>query len=63
LVTLGEMSSQEIATQLNITVNSTTTNLSVLRRRGLVRVLQDRRGRLGGSVWDAYDAVKQKYRR
>lgn len=61
LIILGELTSQQIAVQLSITVDKATTNLSVLRSRGLIQTLQDRKGRLGGSLWEVYPVVKNKW--
>jgi hypothetical protein len=63
LITLGELTSQQIAVQLSITVDKATTNLSVLRSRGLIHALEDRKGRLGGSVWGVYPVVRTKWER
>lgn len=63
LIILGELTSQQIAVQLSITVDKATTNLSVLRSRGLIQTLQDRKGRLGGSLWEVYPVVKKKWYR
>lgn len=63
LITLGELTSQQIAVQLSITVDKATTNLSVLRSRGLIQALEDRKGRLGGSVWEVYPVVRNKWER
>lgn len=61
LITLGNMNSRQIAKSLQISVDKATTNLSVLRRRGLVEVLEDRKGRIGGSVWSVFAPVIAKF--
>jgi transcription initiation factor IIE alpha subunit len=63
MITLGDLTSQQIAVQLSITVDKATTNLSVLRSRGLIHTLEDRKGRLGGSLWEVYPVVKKKWNR
>lgn len=63
LVALGQLSSGQIALQLSISVDKASTNLSVLRKRGLVEVVTDRKGQAGGSLWSAYPIVIQKYHR
>lgn len=61
LVGLGDLTSQQIARQLSITVDKATTNLSILRKRGLITALVDRKGRLGGSLWAAHKVVITKW--
>jgi len=61
LVALGDKNSQEIAVALDITCDKATTNLSVLRSRGLVQVVSERKGQLGGSLWTTYPAVKNRF--
>ena len=61
LVTFTELDSQQIATRLQISVDKATTNLSVLRSRGLVRTVINRRGKSGGSLWEVTPDVKQYY--
>jgi len=61
LVGLGDLTSQQIARQLSITVDKATTNLSILRKRGLIVALEDRKGRLGGSLWTAHKVVVTKW--
>lgn len=61
LVALGNLTSKEIATQLNITVDKATTNLSVLRHRGLIQPLEDRKGQAGGSLWTTPEVVRKKF--
>jgi len=61
LVGLGELTSHQIARQLSITVDKATTNLSILRKRGLITALEDRKGRLGGSLWATHNVVKKKW--
>lgn len=61
LVALGDLTSKQIATQLNISVDKATTNLSVLRHRGLIVPLEDRKGQAGGSLWTAHEVVKKKF--
>jgi len=61
LVALGDLTSQQIARQLSITVDKATTNLSILRKRGLITALEDRKGRLGGSLWTAHKIVITKW--
>ena len=61
LVGLGDLTSQQIARQLSITVDKATTNLSILRKRGLITALEDRKGRLGGSLWTAHKIVITKW--
>lgn len=62
LVGLGNLTSHQIAKQLNISVDKATTNLSVLRSRGLIHSLEDRKGQVGGSLWAAHDIVKKKFK-
>lgn len=61
LVLLGQLTSQQIARQLSITVDKATTNLSILRKRGLITALEDRKGRLGGSLWTTHAVVIKKW--
>ncbi len=61
LVGLGDLTSQQIARQLSITVDKATTNLSILRKRGLITALEDRKGRLGGSLWTVHKLVVTKW--
>jgi len=61
LVLLGDLTSHQIARQLSITVDKATTNLSILRKRGLITALEDRKGRLGGSLWATHSVVKKKW--
>lgn len=61
LVCLGDLTSQQIARQLSITVDKATTNLSILRKRGLITALEDRKGRLGGSLWTTHKVVVTKW--
>ena len=61
LVALGDLTSRQIATQLSITVDKATTNLSVLRQRGLIVPLECRKGQAGGSLWTVHANVKKKF--
>lgn len=61
LVLLGNLTSKQIALQLNITVDKATTNLSVLRQRGLITPVEDRKGQAGGSLWTVFEIVKTKF--
>lgn len=61
LVALGDLTSQQIARQLSISVDKATTNLSVLRSRGLIVPLENRKGQVGGSLWAAHEVVKKKF--
>lgn len=62
LVGLGDLTSKQIATQLSITVDKATTNLSVLRIRGLIYPLEDRKGQAGGSLWTTHEVVRKKFK-
>jgi len=55
------ISSKDVAEILGITMDKASTNLSILRSRGLIYSITDRRGKSGGSTWSAYDVVKRKY--
>ena len=61
LVALGDQDSQAIAVSLQITCDKATTNLSVLRSRGLVQVVSERKGQLGGSLWTTFPAVRKRF--
>lgn len=58
---LGDMDSSSIAARLAITMDKATTNLSVLRSRGLVRVVGHGRTKSSGSMWRIEPAVKKYY--
>jgi len=61
LVALGDQDSQAIARVLNISCDKATTNLSILRKRGLVQAVSERKGRAGGSMWTTYPAVYKRF--
>lgn len=61
LVVLGNMTSSEIADRVGVDTNNATTNLSVLRSRGLIRVITNRKGHVGGSLWEVDSNVKTKF--
>ncbi len=56
----GPMNSGDMARQMRISTDKATTNLSILRSRGLIRCIEERKGRSGGSVWEAHQAVKRR---
>lgn len=61
LSVLGDMDSSSIANRLSITMDKATTNLSVLRSRGLVSVVGRGKHTSNGSVWQIESAVKKYY--
>lgn len=61
LSAFGNMDSSSIATQLSITMDKATTNLSVLRSRGLVSVVGRGKHTSNGSIWKIESAVKKYY--
>ncbi len=61
LVMFDAMDSSQIARRLEISVDKATTNLSVLRTRGLVRTVINRKGKSGGSLWELTPGVKKFY--
>lgn len=61
LVVLGDLTSSQISVRLKLSSNMVTTNLSVLRSRGLVTVTNNRKGYLGGSSWTVPARVKTEF--
>lgn len=61
LVVMGNMTSSSVADRLGVSTNKATTNLSVLRARGLIRVIENRKGHSGGSLWEVDEAVRIKF--
>ncbi len=61
LVRFPELDSAQIAGHLGISVDKATTNLSVLRSRGLIRTIINRKGKAGGSFWQLTPDVKKYY--
>ncbi len=61
LATLGTLDSRTISARLGITMDKATTNLSVLRSRGLIRATGVSDVKSNGSIWILEPAVKKHY--
>lgn len=61
LAVYKKMTSKELADRLKISSDKATTNLCILRKRGLIKSLVDRRGKLGGSTWVLEPALTEYY--
>lgn len=58
---MGELDSLTIAARLRITMDKATTNLCVLKSRGLVTVVGSSKKKSTGSIWRIEPAVKKYY--